>query len=143
MTIRAIIGDANMIHHRSGKVDEPLRMTGLARQAGRYVIGGLGYRGNASEHLARVARYTFVDNANVIHRCPGKISEFTCRMAALARQAARHMVVRLGYRCHAGKYLARMASCAAVEDARVNHHRTGETRELTRRMTILACRNSW
>jgi hypothetical protein len=137
----AIADDTGMNHGRPGKCGELARcMAGLARRAGRQVVCRLGYRCHTGKYLTVVAACTTAEDAGMAHRRTGEHGELVRCMAGLARRAGRQMFLRLGHRCHTGKYLPVVAAGAIAEDAGVAHCRPGEHRELARQVTSLARR---
>jgi hypothetical protein len=103
------------------------------------VVARLASRCHTGKGLAGVAVRTVVSDARVVHRRTTKIGESGHRMATLARrQSSRHVVRRLGHRCHTGEHLAVVAGIATADDPGVDHHCPGEVGELARRVAGLA-----
>jgi hypothetical protein len=87
-----------------------------------------------------MATRAIVYNPGVIHFCTGEISELTCRVTSLACSTGRQVVARFGNRCHTGKYLTVMASCAAAGNACMDHSCSSKIGKFARRVTRLARR---
>lgn len=129
MAQRAVIHDAGVLHRRTGTESSEVarRMTGLAGQAGRQMVGRFCHRRDTGKGLTVVAIGATADDAGVVHFSAGKStgrrrSRDWSGMAGLAGRSGRQVVNRLGHRRYPGKHLAVMASRTAADDTRVVHY---------------------